>query len=37
MPPWACACRSLGPLACVVALVPLVACLDVTACENTSP
>ena len=31
--PWACTCRSLGPLACVVAFVLLVACLDVTACE----
>ena len=27
------ACRSLGPLACVVAFVPLVTCLDVTICE----
>ena len=36
-PSWAYACRSLGPLACVVASVPLVACLGVTTCENTSP
>ena len=33
MPPWACACRSLGPLACVVTFVPSRACLDVTICE----
>ena len=33
-PSWACACWSLGPLACVVASVPLVACLDVTAYET---
>ena len=33
-PLWAYACQSLGPLACVVASVPLVACLDVTACET---
>ena len=32
-PPWVCACRSLGPLACVIASVPLVACLDLTVCE----
>ena len=32
-PPWACACRSLRPLACVVASVPLVDCLDVTTYE----
>ena len=30
----ACACRSLGPLAYVVAFVPLVACSDVIACET---
>ena len=35
-PPWACACWSLGSLACVVASVLLVAYLDVTACKNTS-
>jgi len=33
-PPWDCAYRSLGPLVCVVASVPLVARLDVTACET---
>ena len=32
-PSWAWACWSLGPLACMVASVPLVAYLDVTACE----
>jgi len=32
-PPWACSCRSFGLLACVVAFVPLVACLDVTTYE----
>ena len=32
--PWACARRSLGPLACVVASVPLMNFLDVTACET---
>ena len=32
-PLWACACRSLGPLACVVASVPPVDCLGVTTCE----
>ena len=32
--PWVCACRSLRPLTCVVASVPLVARLDVTACET---
>ena len=31
--PWACACWSLGPLSYVAAFVPLVGCLDVTACE----
>ena len=31
---WAYACRSLGPLSCVVAFVPLVACSNVTACET---
>ena len=35
-PSVACACWSLGPLAGVVASVPFVACLDVTACENAS-
>ena len=30
---WACACWSLGPLACVVASVLPRACLDVTTCE----
>ena len=35
-PPWACACWSLGPLARVVASVPLVAHQDVTTCKNTS-
>ena len=33
-PPWAYACQSLRPLACMVASVPLVACLDVIACET---
>ena len=33
-PPWACACQFLGPLACMVAFVALVAYLDVTACET---
>ena len=33
-PLWACDCRSLGPLACVVASIPLVACLDMTAYES---
>ena len=33
-PPWACARQSLRPLACVVAFVPLVDCLDVTICET---
>ena len=33
-PPWACNCRYLGPLACAVAFVLLVACLDMTACET---
>ena len=32
-PPQACACRSLGPLACVVTFVHSRACLDVTICE----
>ena len=32
-PLWACACWSLRPLAYVVACIPLVACLEVTACE----
>ena len=32
-PPLACACRSLGALAYVVASVPLMASLDVTTCE----
>ena len=31
--PWVCACRSLRPLTCVVASVPLVVCLDVTTRE----
>ena len=31
--PWACACRSLRPLACVGASFPPRACLDVTTCE----
>ena len=34
--PQACSCRSLGPHACVVASIPLVAYLDVTTCEYTS-
>ena len=34
-PPWACACQSLGPFACVVTSVPSKACLDLTTCENT--
>ena len=33
-PPWACAFQSLKPLVYVVASVPLVVCLDVTACET---
>ena len=33
-PSWAYACQSLGPLACVVASIPLVVCLDVIACET---
>ena len=33
-PPWACACWSLGPLACVVASVLLVACFCETICET---
>ena len=33
-PTWARICRSLGPLAFVVAFVPLVACLDVTDFET---
>ena len=33
-PLWACACRSLRPPACVVAFIPLVACLGVTTCET---
>ena len=33
-PLWAYTCLSLGPLACVVASVPLMDCLDVTACET---
>ena len=33
-PLWAYTCWSLGPLACVVASVPLVDCLDVTAYET---
>ena len=32
-PPWACACWSLGPLACVVVPIPFVDCLGVTTCE----
>ena len=36
-PPLACACRSLGPLACVVTFVPPRACLDVTTCEIHLP
>ena len=36
-PLWACAWWSLKPLACVVKPVPLVTCLGVNNCENTSP
>ena len=35
-PQWACACQSLGPLACVVTSIPPEACLNLTTCENTS-
>jgi len=35
-PLWACAYWFLGPLACVVASIPLMACLDATTCENKS-
>ena len=31
-PSWVCACESLGPLACVVAFVPLMDSLDSTTC-----
>jgi len=31
--PWICACRSLGPLACVVVPIPFVDCLGVITCE----
>ena len=34
-PSWVCA-WSLGPPTCLVVTVPLMACLDVTICENTS-
>ena len=33
-PPQVCTCRSLGPFACMVAFVPLVACLDVIVYET---
>ena len=33
LPPWVCVCRSLRPLAYVVASIPPRACLDVTTCE----